>query len=157
MHSHEDIQALTKGKILFDLEDSEVRNLARVGEFKTYSKGTLLLEEGITGDGLFIILDGEATVFLPKNSNRISEIKIIQLNTFDCFGEYSLIDEEPASASVIVRSNQLRTCLITKNSFKNFADTHHKTAKIIYKNLLELQIRRLRKNLKELDLISVFH
>lgn len=69
----------------------------------------------------------------------------------DCFGEYSLVDAQPASASVVALDPSVLLTL-SRTTFDQLAATHDKLAKMIYRNLLGILIRRLRQKDQELDL-----
>jgi CRP-like cAMP-binding protein len=156
-----DTEILLKSVVLKGLVESEIKHLIESCEIKNFSKNEIILSEGEIGKGLFIILEGEVEAYLPrlnrKGVERISEVKVSKLKVGECFGEYSLIDEERISASIRSDGNDLRVCYISRHDFNSYSDIHHKAAKIIYKNLLELFIHRLRSNLKELDMVYVIH
>ena len=156
-----DTELLKNSAVLKGLNEAEVKQLLDSSELKTAVKNDILLNEWEIGKGIFIILDGEVEVFLPKQNKRgierISEVKISRLKNGDCFGEYSLIDEGRISASVRVVSSNFRASYIHQKDFHSFSEIHHKSAKIIYRNLLETFIGRLRGSLKELDMVYVIH
>jgi CRP-like cAMP-binding protein len=62
----------------------------------------------------------------------------------DCFGEYSLIDQQPTSASVIA-TQPGELIKITKPAFDAILQDNDRIAKIVYFNILRILIRRLRK------------
>ncbi len=75
-----------------------LRLLARRGELKRYRKGHLLIEEGESGDTLFIILAGRVRVFGTGERDR--EITYGTYGAGEYHGEISL-DGGPRSASVV--------------------------------------------------------
>lgn len=72
--------------------------LAERGKRRIYRKGTILIEEGDTGESVFIILSGRVKVFSTDADDH--EITYAMLGAGDYFGEMSL-DGGPRSASVI--------------------------------------------------------
>jgi CRP-like cAMP-binding protein len=74
----------------------------------------------------------------------MTKVQLNTLNEGDCFGEYSLIDQQPTSASVIA-TQPGELLKITKPAFEAILETNDHMAKIIYFNILRILIRRLRK------------
>lgn len=75
-----------------------LRSLARRGVLRTYRKNAVLINEGESGDSLFVLLKGSVKVFAMDESGR--EITYGTVNAGDYFGEMSL-DGGPRSASVM--------------------------------------------------------
>lgn len=75
-----------------------LRALARRGEIRRYRKGTVLIQEGESGDTLFIILSGRLRVFSAASNGR--EITFGIYGPGEYIGEMSL-DGGVRSASVI--------------------------------------------------------
>ena len=61
---------------------------------RTVAAGTALTTEGESGDEFMIIMDGTATV--RRNGRRVS-----QLGPGDFFGEMSLLDPGPRTATIV--------------------------------------------------------
>ena len=76
----------------------ELRSLARRGVLRTYRKNAVLINEGETGDNLFVLLKGSVKIFAMDQSGR--EITYGTVHAGDYFGEMSL-DGGPRSASVM--------------------------------------------------------
>jgi CRP-like cAMP-binding protein len=69
----------------------------------------------------------------------------------DCFGEYSLIDKQPASAAVIAME-PCRLFEISRSHFEEILNTSDFIAKTVYKNILLIIIKRARDSNRELDI-----
>src|SRR5258706_15979155 len=65
---------------------------------KQVPKGTVVLTEGAVGDSLFAIVHGRVKVFIGDEEGREIILKILGPGAF--FGEMSMIDKQPRSASV---------------------------------------------------------
>jgi CRP/FNR family transcriptional regulator, cyclic AMP receptor protein len=72
--------------------------LARRGVVRSYRKDTLILEEGTTGDALYLLLSGRVKVYSGDERGR--EVIYGMYGQGEYFGEMSL-DGGPRSASVI--------------------------------------------------------
>ncbi|MCI5120178.1 MAG: hypothetical protein D3908_03100, partial [Candidatus Electrothrix sp. AUS4] len=80
---------------LFDQLDAEtLQALALLMQLRRYEAGKMLIEEGLPGTHLYILLAGEAAVV-----NKNGEI-FARLNRGEVFGETSLLTGEPAYPSV---------------------------------------------------------
>ncbi len=75
-----------------------LRALARRGVIRNYRKNSVILNEGESGDSLFILLAGQVKVFATDEHGR--EITYAVIGPNDYFGEMSL-DGGPRSASVM--------------------------------------------------------
>ena len=74
-----------------------------------YPPETTVIREQDAGDCMFIVADGEVTV-------HRGDVEIRRLRSKDFFGEMSLLDREPRSASVTTISN----CLLLRLDQRDF-------------------------------------
>ena len=81
-----------------DLSDDDIDVITEMSVEKTVPRATVILSEGDIGDSLYVIIDGRVKVFIGDENGREIILKI--LGPGDFFGEMSLIDKEPRSASV---------------------------------------------------------
>ncbi len=80
------------------LSDRELDVVRAVATEKNYPKNAVVLTEGEMGDSLFMIQSGKVKVFIGDEDGREIILKI--LGPGDFFGEMSMIDKQPRSASV---------------------------------------------------------
>jgi CRP/FNR family transcriptional regulator, cyclic AMP receptor protein len=80
------------------LTDRELDVVRAVATEKNYPKNAVVLTEGETGDSLYMIQSGKVKVFIGDEDGREIILKI--LGPGDFFGEMSMIDKQPRSASV---------------------------------------------------------
>ena len=86
--------ALLKKVPLFDgLTDRQLEQISRLADEIEVPEGKRLATAGETGRELFVIVDGRATVRTPRG-------RTVRLGRGDFFGEMSLIDGGPRSATV---------------------------------------------------------
>ena len=76
-----------------DLEDIASQLIER-----RYSKGTVVVEEGLTGDYMYVIRVGRVKVTKASDDGREKIMDFLEAGDF--FGEMSLLDRSPRSASV---------------------------------------------------------
>jgi len=156
MSENDLLKILHASKLLEGLSNEDISMLSSHGKKLTIKGNDIIIEEGQTDHSLFIILKGQVEVVLPKQRGgqtmeRVTRIKLSKLAQGDFFGEYSLIDKEPASASVVA----IEPCEIfeiSKPDFEKILTTSDRLAKIIYKNILKVVIKRIRDINRELDI-----
>ena len=93
---------LRKMKIFKSFTEDELKEVSRVAIEKIFPSNGAIIEENKNSDGLFFISTG--TVHVSKKMPTLSEMSsevIAKLGPGDHFGEMSLIDGKPASASII--------------------------------------------------------
>ena len=80
------------------LSDRELDVVRSVAVEKNYPRSAVVLTEGEMGDSLYMIQTGKVKVFIGDEDGREIILKI--LSPGDFFGEMSMIDKQPRSASV---------------------------------------------------------
>jgi len=147
---------LQESKIFKGISDDHIEMIAARGDIVSFNRNEIIIEEGQVGHPLHVIMEGQVEVFLPKKrkgytKERPTKIRLNRLSQGDCIGEYSLIDNEPASASVVATE----PCKVFKLSREEFGEiiTYSNTLeKTIYKNMLKVLIKRSRQSDSELDI-----
>jgi CRP-like cAMP-binding protein len=154
MFEDETLRALANVAVFQGLTRDEVKIFYDSSQRVTFSKAEAVIEKGQVGSALYIILKGQFEVDLPlgvyvsqQAGGQVERTTKVQLNTLkegDCFGEYSLIDQQPASASVIA-TQPGELIQVTKAAFDAILQANDRVAKTVYYNILRILIERLRK------------
>jgi uncharacterized membrane protein len=85
---------------LFKLLDEEDRNaLAEVVDYQQLAQGETLFEKGDPGEALFVVHAGEIELFIKDNVGQ--KIVLTVAHEGDLFGELSLLDSGPRTATAI--------------------------------------------------------
>ncbi len=106
---------------------AELRKIQKVLKEVTVPTGTLLVEEGEPGLMFFIVVSGRATV---KRGRR----RVAVLGPGDYFGELSLLDQKPRSASIICDTDMTLLVLLQRHFQKLLTATptmSHRLLKIM--------------------------
>ena len=156
MQQEDVLRILSAATVTQGLEAADLAVLLQQATIETVPQGWMVLAEGQRSEALYVVLSGHLKVMLltvdhRDHPNRVQDIQLSTLKPGDCFGEYSLIDSEPASASVIA-AEPTELLKITGKDFKVVAAHHDRLAKIVYCNLLRVLVRGLRKKDREIDL-----
>lgn len=105
------------------------------------AEGTLVLfEDTRSSPGFYVVLEGEVEVFQPRGG---VDVRLNRLVRGDCFGEYSLIDGKPTSASLRALT-AARLYFLPSGLFQKIVENDSQAASTIYRNLLVRLIARLR-------------
>lgn len=102
--------ALGRCPFFADLSRGELRELAKVTEDMEVEEGKSLTREGAAGSEFFVIVDGEVAV--TKDG---SEIRTMREGDF--FGEISLLEDRPRTATVTAKT-PLRFFVLTRQNFR---------------------------------------
>ncbi len=107
-----------------ELTDADLAVIEELATTKTVARGSVILSEGEIGDSLYVITEGRVKVFIGDEEGR--EVILKMLGAGDFFGELSLIDRQPRSASVAALEN----CTMQVLSHKTFQQCLASTPRI---------------------------
>jgi CRP/FNR family transcriptional regulator/CRP/FNR family cyclic AMP-dependent transcriptional regulator len=120
------------------LEDEDLESLIAVANRRKYPKDGVIFFENDLGDALYMILSGRVKVTILSDDGR--EIILAILSDADFFGEMSLLDNEPRSATAIA----LQETEIVVLHQRDFLTIVEKRPRVLI-NLLSVLSSRLRK------------
>lgn len=100
--------------LLADLSEEDLEQLFQMAETVSIPAGQLVLQEGDSGDSLFVVLDGELEV--TKRHGR-QEVLLAVYKAGQFFGEMALLEQAPRSASVRTL-RESRLLLISQAAFQ---------------------------------------
>jgi CRP/FNR family cyclic AMP-dependent transcriptional regulator len=133
------------------LPQESLRAIAAGGVVRTYPKNAVLINEGDTGDSLFIVLSGKVKVYASNDQGK--EVVIDFHGPGEFVGEMSMTGA-PRSASVV--TVEPTTCaLITRTHFREFILAHPDVALHLIEKLIS-RARRATENVKSLALSDVY-
>jgi len=106
----EKIRHLQKVPILAECTKKQLKAVASISRVVEVPAGTTLTRQGESGEEFFVILDGAAMV-------EVSKRKKIRLGPTQFFGEMSLLDGGPRSATVRADTD-MRLLVILRRNFQ---------------------------------------
>ena len=107
-------------EIFKHFNDSEIEILTSKSNTRNFEPNQNIVNENDEGDSLFIMLSGNARVYINKDNKNI---KLGLLSPGDTFGEFSLLTGEKRTATVKA-TNHLQCLEISKNSLKNIIENN---------------------------------
>jgi CRP/FNR family transcriptional regulator, cyclic AMP receptor protein len=126
------IERLEEVGLLAGCSRRQLRAIARISEVIEVAEGTVLARNGQPGDQFFLILDGSARV-------EVTSRKRSRLEPGQYFGEMSLLDGGPRSATVVAET-PLRLLVIKRRDFATLL----REAPEVTQSLLATLSRRVR-------------
>ena len=129
----EEIEALRGVPLFSGMSDKDLRKVVGIAKVVVHSPGQLVVGEDNTAVGFHLILEGSADASVA--GERVGTIE-----AGDYFGEISLIDGKPRSATVTATTD-LKTLVVPSFSFNHMLDEHPEMMRTL---LVEL-CARLRK------------
>ena len=125
------------------LGERQLQRLAKRFKERTYAKGEAIVNQGTMGICLFILESGRADVIYDAADGDRTVVN--QLGSTDFFGELSLLDDAPRTASVVATEDA--KCLVLAQL--DFMDALREDADIPIVMLREMA-RRLRRIMQTL-------
>jgi CRP/FNR family cyclic AMP-dependent transcriptional regulator len=136
---------------LAPLAEATLRAIAASGVVRSFPRNAVLINEGDTGDSLFILLSGRVKVYASNEAGK--EFVIDFYGPGEYVGEMSL-DGSPRSASVM--TVEPTTCaIVARANFREFVAGHPDFALHLIEKLIHRR-RRATDNMKSLALSDVY-
>jgi len=134
------------------LDDRELDAVRALATEKNYPKNAVVLTEGEMGDSLYMIQGGKVKVFIGDENGREIILKILGPGAF--FGEMSMIDKQPRSASV--RTIEASSFLVlTHAAFERCIEQVPRIANLVMRVLAE-RVREADRKIGTLALMDVY-
>jgi len=132
---------LKKLPIFSGLSDSDLSVIAPILKLVSFKSGETVIHEGDKGDSLFIVRNGSVEVY--KTSDDGGEISLGELPEGSYFGELSLFDEHPRSATVRTLENT-DFLTLSRLDLANALQGHFEIEKNLYRNTMMETFSRFR-------------
>lgn len=129
---------LGKASLFSNLTQKQLKSLAKSGTERSFDAGKLIIKEGDTGVGFFLILSGKVEV---RRKGKL----VSTLSAGDFFGEMGVIDDQPRSADVVAVS-PTTTFALTAWAFAGAVTSNPEMAL----KMMKVLVSRLRSSTKTL-------
>lgn len=114
--------------LLSGLGEDVLRRIAQAGAVFSHSPGHTIVHKGDPAPGLRVVLEGEAKVEVDGVARR-------SLGPGDYFGEVSMLDEQPASATLTVGDDGIKVFAISPATFNELLDADPRLARVILRTM----------------------
>ncbi|MFN3476629.1 MAG: cyclic nucleotide-binding domain-containing protein [Candidatus Methylomirabilales bacterium] len=97
------VEFLKRVQLFEGLSEEALRRIASLGREQRYPSASVIFREGDPGEAFYVVIDGAVRVskFVPG----AGEEAMAFMEKGDCFGEMSLIDNRPRSATAIAHAD----------------------------------------------------
>jgi CRP/FNR family transcriptional regulator, cyclic AMP receptor protein len=131
---------LRKIPLFSTLKGRELRILEPILHERTYMRDEIIFEEGDEGLGMYIVLEGEVRI---SRKALIGSKEVTRMTPGSFFGELSLLDGGPRSASVVASEN-CRLYGLFRPEFLEILEKYDKIGAKISFQMARLSAARLR-------------
>jgi CRP-like cAMP-binding protein len=125
-----------------DLKGPSLEILYEFLEERRWEVGETICTEGELGRTMYVIREGEVEV--ERRSAAGNQVPIVRLGPGECFGEMTLVELQPRSATCTVRKKAV-TYSLTNLDLWNLYKSDNFAYVIILQNICRMLSRRLRK------------
>lgn len=129
-----------------DFSEEELDKLLAISKEKTYPKDSIIFQRDEIGNFFFLICSGKVKVILETEEGKEGILSILYPKEF--FGEMSLLDGEPRSASIVALEDT-SVLLINRDDFLNLLYKYPEIALKILKTL-SLRLRKANRQIETL-------
>ena len=126
------VDSLAQLTLFADLTGPQLESIAHTVDEEMFSAGQRVLRQGMTGGGLFIIVDGEAQVVIDDEERA-------RLGRGEFFGELAALTGDAPTADVVAVT-LLRCLVIPTSNVESFLLDH---PRVMYR-MLKAEARRVR-------------
>ena len=134
--------------IFSDLEEEEIKKIAKFCMPRTYPKNSMIILEEEFGDTVFAICEG--TVKITRVNDEGKEVILALLGPGETFGEMAIIDGESRSANALAQEN----CILLAFPQNEFLKVLKEYFDVSFALMSELA-RRLRKSDQQIEALSL--
>ena len=130
-----------------DLDPHDIGEISHIVEAQKYQPGDIIFSEGTPGDAWYALYSGEVEVTKKSNSH---ERTINTLGPHSCFGEISVLDGLPRSATI--RTTKETVVLrVPLEKFRNLIEQNHLAAYKLIRHMALMLASRQRANTEALS------
>jgi CRP/FNR family transcriptional regulator/CRP/FNR family cyclic AMP-dependent transcriptional regulator len=130
------VQLISKVDLFSECNQKELSRIASLADEIEVDKGTVLTKEGMPGRECFIVSEGKAKCTLRGK-------RLATYGAGDVFGEMSLLDNEPRSATITAESDMV-LFVVDSRSFWGLCEEAPSVTRKIMKSIAQ-RLRRVEK------------
>ncbi|MHB8876185.1 MAG: cyclic nucleotide-binding domain-containing protein [Myxococcaceae bacterium] len=124
------------------LEGHSLDRVVDVLQERTFRAGTVIFNEGELGREMYVLREGE--VEIQRESSSGKPVPIVRLGPGETFGEMTLVELQPRSATVVA-TKAVKTLSLTNLDLYNLYRDDNYAYVIVLQNICRMLSRRLRK------------
>ena len=129
-------ESLSRNMVFCVLDEGQREKLVAGAQKQLFGKGERIFRQGEEGSALYVILEGEAEVFVDADGH-MTRVNVVRAG--DCLGEFSLLTGERLSATV----QATKDCEVVLIERERMADVLRESPELVEKLSEILALRRL--------------
>jgi CRP-like cAMP-binding protein len=137
----ETLAFLREARLFKDIAAPELATLAESLRERTLRRGQVLFREGESGEEMFVVLRGSIVISKPI-TGRVEQV-LARIGPGDFFGEMSLFDRSPRSATIQAESDAT-LLVLDRAALRRLTDQSPRAAAAFFHALVQVFIERLR-------------
>jgi len=138
------IEVLRNTDLAHGLKDEELTELGKLFHYRHAIRDEIIFKEGEPSEELYIIIHGRVSVQIYSTSHPGEMEKIATLRDNDIFGEFSLIDGSPRSATVNAEE-ETDMIYVDNVDFHRLLSSKEHIGYVIMRNVAKILTGKLRK------------
>lgn len=124
------------------LEGRSLQRIVDVLDEQTFPVGATIFNEGELGRTMYVLREGEVEVLRASSSGK--NVPIVRLGPGETFGEMTLVELQPRSATIVVKKKAKTYSLTNMDLYNLYRDDNYAYV-IVLQNICRMLSRRLRK------------
>lgn len=137
-------EQLALQRIFEGIPEATIQKLCASGRLVSLKKGDVVIQEGDSVTSIYCLLKGEVDILMPDDLEEFDDLTLVNmLVDGECIGEYSFVDQQPASATVKANTD-IELLELSHDVLREALDADSDLRAQLYKNLLESLVERLR-------------
>jgi len=140
--SQPSVSWLREIKLFNVFTNDELQKILQLGNVRKFEAYANIIVEGELSWGLFLIMEGTVGIY-KKNPSSEQMYDVGELTSGSFFGEMSLVDENPRSATVRGKTS-CQLFFVSKEAFKHFLDSSVDLKLRFYESVVKDLVGRIR-------------
>jgi CRP/FNR family cyclic AMP-dependent transcriptional regulator len=145
------VESLRQCALFRDVDEKALREVARQLRRRRFRRNEVIFHQGDPGDSLHVVSSGTVKIVLPSAEGE--EAIIATLRPGDFFGELSLLDGAPHSASVVALE-PAETMALPRSVFRELLDRDPGLRDALLTGLTH-ELRRITRHVEELHFLDL--
>lgn len=138
------VKLLRSIEMFAGLTEAQLQKLAALFERETFKEGTVLFEQGASGDRIYVVQDGFVEVVVG------GEHTLVNLGPGQVVGEMALVDQGTRSATIRAATDGTTVYSMSSEAFENLCETDTAIGYRVMRNIAaDLSFKLRHRNLEE--------
>lgn len=139
-----DFSILYKLDIFGLFNDDELKKIFDFGEIKTYPKNSNIVIEGDISPVFYLIINGKVGLFKTLREGEEKSLHLISvLESDDCFGEISLVQEHVPKNFTLCSLSKVTVFILKKEEFEKIFESNSELELKFYRSFSHFLSKRL--------------